>query len=173
MHLKKNAPNTAPLYRKNIERNQGLLQALEMFGKKLRTAAGLNCAEGMGRVVHYSIKRKRISLRTVSACRPGPNEISKDGKSFKKVTTFPKHIANLVRHFSADLIDDKRAACNYSRYNKNAARLIKGTFTAPNIYNIEAVGKCVTSPICYVDVDFIGAERLGHGCISKDTRRRL
>jgi len=173
LHLKNDAPNTTLIYRKNIENNQGLLQALEKFGKELRKKQGRECKKGTGREISYIKKGSKIKIYSVAVCRKGKHEIAESGKELKKMKTIPKKLVQPLRRLGAKLIDDKSAACNTSGFNKNAARRIEGTYTPPNVYTIKSVGRCHNSPTCYVDVDMLTIRGTRDACISPYTRRNL
>ncbi len=164
-----NTPNTNPLYRKNLEHNRALLQALEVFGRRLQTNRGIQCDVKKGRNIKIS---HRGNILAVSACRPGKHQLLR-GKKITNTIVLPAHVREPLRRFGRGLIDNKHASCNGSGLNKNAGRRIVGTFRPPNNYHIELVGPCHNSPTCYVDVDSESRNNIRDGCISPKARRRF
>ena len=167
------APNTTPLYKKNMEGNQGLLQALELFGQNLKNSDKVHCANGLGREVIYEKAHSKIKIYSVSACHKGKHKIAKLNQPPEDVEVITENVIDALNTFGSELIDDKQAACNSPKFNKNAARHIKGEFNEPNIYSLNFVGRCHNSSTCYVDVDIMSESGAEGTCIKPDSRRRF
>lgn len=151
--FKKNAPYTDIIYKQNLEDEQGLLQALEAFGVELQSEVGIKCAEKMGRQISYEKIDGAIEIVAISTCHPGTYELIDSENNITSSANIPDYYMSAIYRFGSYLIDDKMASCNYSGFYKNAGRHIGGKFIEPNIYIIDTVGRCLNSPICYVDVD--------------------